>query len=71
MPTILIQILRIANYVFTTLFFIEFLVKILGLRPRGYFRDRLNLLDFVVVVASLVEVTLDVRVRMQLAFNER
>uniref|UniRef100_A0A7S3G720 Ion transport domain-containing protein n=1 Tax=Palpitomonas bilix TaxID=652834 RepID=A0A7S3G720_9EUKA len=65
MPDLLIKVLMYANYTFTALFLVEFVVKFIGFGPKGYFQDRLNILDFIVVLASLVEVSLDVFFALQ------
>eukprot|EP00761_Pharyngomonas_kirbyi_P014924 gb/GECH01014955.1/.p1 GENE.gb/GECH01014955.1/~~gb/GECH01014955.1/.p1 ORF type:complete len:1446 (+),score=208.71 gb/GECH01014955.1/:1-4338(+) len=47
------QVLRWTNVVFTGIFFIEMVLKIIGLGLRGYFRDIWNIIDFIVVIISL------------------
>lgn len=44
------------NMAFTFYFLVELLVKLMGLGPRQYIKDRLNQFDALVVLASLVEV---------------
>jgi hypothetical protein len=46
------------NISFTFYFVGELLVKLVGLGPRCYIRDRMNQFDALVVAASLVEVAL-------------
>lgn len=43
---------------FVGLFVVELLVKLVGLRPHMYFESKFNLFDFVVVLASLLELIL-------------
>ncbi|KAA8495059.1 Sodium channel protein type 10 subunit alpha [Porphyridium purpureum] len=50
----------ISGAVFTWLFVLEMILKLLGLGVRQYFRDRWNLFDFVIVLLSLVTFVLDV-----------
>ena len=38
---------------------IEAVVKVIGLSARGYFSDRWNIFDFVIVVGSLVDIVLE------------
>jgi len=47
------------NIVFTAIFTLECVMKVLGLSPRGYFTDSWNLFDFVIVVGSVIDVALD------------
>lgn len=49
--------LRVLNYMFTSIFLLEFAVKVVGLGPKKYFQDRWNLLDFTAVVASILELS--------------
>ena len=48
-------VLFILNYVFTAIFIVEFLVKILSQGLCKYLQDRWNILDFSCVVASILE----------------
>jgi hypothetical protein len=47
--------LEVLNVIFTVLFALEFVVKLLGLGPLEYFSSGANCLDFIIVVSSLVE----------------
>jgi L-cystine uptake protein TcyP (sodium:dicarboxylate symporter family) len=47
-------ILSMIDYVTTVFFVIEVLMKGFGLGPRNYFKDPWNIMDFIIVVASLV-----------------
>ena len=47
--------LDISNYLFTAIFVVEAAVKLTGLGPRSYFRDRFNCFDFAIVISSLAE----------------
>lgn len=51
--------LHIANMVFTWLFFVEMVMKLVGLGPSLYNRDIYNVFDAAVVILSLVDFTLD------------
>lgn len=44
------------NVAFCFYFILELLVKLLGVGPRAFVRDKMNLFDALVVAASLVEV---------------
>lgn len=46
------------NVAFCFYFILELLVKLLGVGPRAFVRDKMNLFDALVVAASLVEVAL-------------
>ena len=50
------RVLDIANIVFTVIFTLECVLKIVGLRFFCYINNNFNLFDLVVVVAGLVEV---------------
>ena len=49
-----------ANIVLTGVFTIESLLKIIGLGPKLFWKDRMNLFDLFVVVFSIVEIVIDV-----------
>ena len=51
------EVLFILNYVFTTVFIVEFIVKIFSQGPSKYLQDRWNILDFSCVVASILELS--------------
>ena len=51
------------NIVLTTIFAIESAIKVIGLGPRLFTRDRLNVFDLVVVIFSLIELILDYQKR--------
>lgn len=40
------------NYVFTCYFALEMIVKVVGLGPKGYVRDRMNIFDAIVTVRA-------------------
>ena len=50
--------LSILNIIFTSLFTIEFGIKIVGFGVKNYFRDTWNILDFVTVVGSIADIIL-------------
>lgn len=47
------KMLHIVNIVFTVIFIIEMIVRIIGLRHQ-YFTDKWNIFDFVIVILSVV-----------------
>ena len=49
---------EIANYIFTALFVLEFMVKISGYGVRQYFGEQFNRFDFVIVALNLVEIVI-------------
>ena len=51
-------ILENFNYSFTAIFICEFLVKIIALGPRKYFKHNWNLLDFLIVFLSILDIIL-------------
>ncbi len=58
MPKAMSSALNIINTVFTSIFAVEMIFKVFAYGPRGYIRDRWNLFDGVVVVASVIELAL-------------
>ncbi|XP_057305572.1 sodium channel protein 1 brain-like isoform X3 [Hydractinia symbiolongicarpus] len=52
------KMLHIVNIVFTVIFIIEMIVRIIGLRHQ-YFTDKWNLFDFVIVILSVVGIILE------------
>jgi len=48
------------NVVFTVIFLAEAAIKMTGLGPRWYFLDSWNILDFIVVVFSIVILAMDI-----------
>ena len=59
MPADLEKAFCYINYVLTIYFFLEMMVKILGLGIREYCRDNMNIFDGLVVISSLIEVGTD------------
>lgn len=51
----ILNILSQANLVFTCIFTIEVLIKIIGLGLRGFFKEKLNQFDLAIVITSLFE----------------
>ena len=49
----------ILNNVFTFYFFVEIVVKLVGLGFREFFRDRFNQFDTIIVLAGMIEVIID------------
>jgi hypothetical protein len=48
-----------ANYVFVSIFAAEAVLKMLAYNPTHYFLEAWNVLDFLIVVASLIELARD------------
>ena len=46
------------NVVFFTIFFLEMIIKLIGLGSKTYFKDRFNLFDFAIVLISTVDIFL-------------
>lgn len=44
------------NYVSTGIFTIEVIIKLIGLSPRNFFKEKLNIFDFFIVITSLFEI---------------
>ncbi|GMH75937.1 hypothetical protein TrRE_jg2114 [Triparma retinervis] len=52
----ILQILDFSNYVFAIIFSLELIYKVYGLSAEKYFKDPFNCFDFLLVVASIVEI---------------
>ena len=59
MPQEMIDVLAIVNYVFTGIFALEMILKLIGLGFRVYIRDNFNLFDAIVVILSFVEIAVE------------
>ena len=46
------------NLVFTIIFIVEMVIKIIGLTPKGYASDKMNLFDGLIVLLSIVELVM-------------
>nr|CAB3227402.1 voltage-dependent L-type calcium channel subunit alpha-1D-like [Phallusia mammillata] len=57
-PKQLTVILNYMNFVFTALFTLEMIFKLIAFKPRGYASDPWNIFDFLVVVGSIVDILL-------------
>lgn len=57
-PKSYVTILSHLNIFFTGIFTVEFILKILALRIKNYFRDFWNVLDFVIVVGSIFDIAM-------------
>jgi hypothetical protein len=45
----------VLNYIFTTVFTVEVIFKLIGLGPTEYWRDHFNKFDFIIVLISIAE----------------
>ncbi|XP_075241341.1 muscle calcium channel subunit alpha-1-like isoform X7 [Convolutriloba macropyga] len=50
-------VLDIMNMVFTVLFTIEFVLKVIAFNPKNYFNDSWNVFDFIIVLGSVIDIT--------------
>eukprot|EP01083_Nonionella_stella_P209215 758601_1 len=50
--------LFISNYIFTLIFAVEMILKVVGLSPVGYLNDSWNIFDGLIVLVSLVDICL-------------
>ena len=46
-----------ANFVFTIIFIVEMLIKILALGLVGYVKDTINIFDGIIVIISIIEIS--------------
>ncbi|CAF1244381.1 unnamed protein product [Rotaria sordida] len=59
MPVTLDIFLKYCNYVFTIIFLLEFILKIVALGPLHYFKDKWNLLDSFLLLALIADIILE------------
>ncbi|XP_043943456.1 voltage-dependent L-type calcium channel subunit alpha-1C-like isoform X2 [Protopterus annectens] len=52
--------MNILNMLFTGLFTVEMILKLIAFKPRGYFSDPWNVFDFLIVIGSIIDVILSV-----------
>jgi hypothetical protein len=52
------RILNYMNYLFTALFTVEMIFKLIAFKPRNYCRDPWNIFDGIIVIGSLIDVFL-------------
>jgi len=55
LPGWTLEVLQVLNYIFTTVFTVEVIFKLIGLGIFEYWRDHFNKFDFVIVVISIAE----------------
>jgi hypothetical protein len=65
MPDSLSKGLDYVNYALTIYFFVEMIIKLLGLGFRQYAHDRMNVFDAFVVLASISEMVVDLTPSLQ------
>nr|6NT3_A Chain A, Sodium channel protein type 9 subunit alpha, Sodium channel protein PaFPC1, chimeric construct [synthetic construct]6NT4_A Chain A, Sodium channel protein PaFPC1,Sodium channel protein type 9 subunit alpha,Sodium channel protein PaFPC1 [synthetic construct] len=53
------RILRTGNYIFTSIYIVEAVLKIIALSPKFYFKDSWNVFDFIIVVFAILELGLE------------
>lgn len=52
------EVLFIFNEFFTWSFLLELIVKLIGLGPKNYFKDKYNIFDTIIVIISLIDWTI-------------
>ena len=55
MPESLDNVITVCNYVFTGIFFVEMIIRLLAY-GRNYFRDYWNVFDFTIVIGSILSI---------------
>ncbi|KAM9857400.1 voltage-dependent T-type calcium channel subunit alpha-1H-like [Aulostomus maculatus] len=58
-PQYLVEILKYCNYVFTLVFVIEAILKLIAFGLRRFFKERWNQLDLAIVLLSIMGITLE------------
>lgn len=58
------QVFTISEAVFLTIYCLEFIFKVLALRPRAYFTSKFNRLDFIVVVTGIINLLFQVLLQL-------
>uniref|UniRef100_A0A663N4L8 Voltage-dependent L-type calcium channel subunit alpha n=1 Tax=Athene cunicularia TaxID=194338 RepID=A0A663N4L8_ATHCN len=52
------EAMNILNMLFTGLFTVEMVLKLIAFKPKGYFSDPWNVFDFLIVIGSIIDVIL-------------
>ncbi|XP_069795826.1 voltage-dependent L-type calcium channel subunit alpha-1D-like isoform X14 [Narcine bancroftii] len=52
------SIMDILNMIFTAVFTVEMVLKLIAFKPMGYFSDAWNVFDFLIVIGSIIDVVL-------------
>ena len=55
-PNIKINVLDLINLIFAGIFFLEMIVKLIGMGPSNYIKDSYNIFDAVIVTISIVDI---------------
>lgn len=55
-PYIKINVLDLINLIFAGIFFLEMIVKLIGMGPSNYIKDSYNIFDAVIVTISIVDI---------------
>ncbi|KAL9960179.1 hypothetical protein ACROYT_G033596 [Oculina patagonica] len=58
-PKLYTRVLDGFNIGFTAVFLLECILKLVAFKPKNYFIDRWNLFDFIIVVGSIVDITMN------------
>ena len=64
MPTEISNVVKIINIVFAGIFTVEAVIKIIA-QGKEYFRESWNIFDFIVVIATLIGILLDLTTSVQ------
>lgn len=55
-PNLHSNILDVVNLVFSGIFFLEMIVKLIGIGPKNYIKDTYNIFDALIVTISVVDI---------------
>ncbi|KFM76774.1 Voltage-dependent calcium channel type D subunit alpha-1, partial [Stegodyphus mimosarum] len=55
-PKLYTQVLDVLNIVFTTIFALEFVLKLMAFKFKNYFGDAWNVFDFIIVLGSFIDI---------------
>ncbi|PFX17210.1 Voltage-dependent calcium channel type D subunit alpha-1 [Stylophora pistillata] len=58
-PKLYTRVLDGFNIGFTAVFLLECILKLIAFKPKNYFTDRWNLFDFIIVVGSIIDITMN------------
>ena len=47
---------EVANFIFYICFVVEMILKLVGLGPKGYFKDGFNIFDCLIIVISTIDI---------------
>ncbi len=65
-PALVDFVTEILNYIFTAIFLIEAIIKILAIAPRIYFHDGWNIFDTIIILGSVVSIFISANTSLEI-----